>query len=144
MHKYVRCAYGRWCDLEGKYSPWNFIPNDVANTFRQQCYYSLVRIALGRVNSVRSRCSHVPQGRRRNHWDEEHKNYTWVAMKCFMRKMLKCIQFKVKALRKSCVEISFDHDVSCKLCYGDPMLSISDPAKNKTRCNKGLTFLIFS
>ena len=63
---------------------------------------------LGCVNSVSSRCSHVPEEHRRNHWDEEHENYTWVAMKYFLGKILKCIQFKVfkvKALRKSCVEI---------------------------------------
>lgn len=95
---------------------------------------------LGCVNSVSSRCSHVPEEHRRNHWDEEHENYTWVAMKYFLGKILKCIQFKVfkvKALRKSCVEMSVEHRIwrSC---------SVHVRPWKKSRCNKGLTFLNFS
>lgn len=100
------------CSMWGKCIPWNFIPNDVANIFRQQWYDSLAQITntwLRKLSQfeVQSCSTGTPP-----------QSLRWRARKLhlssdedFMGKILKCIQFKVKALRKSCVEMSFEHHV---------------------------------
>ena len=88
MHKYVRCGVRVFHGISYRMMLQTFSASNGMTPWHKSP-------TLGCVNSVSSRCSHVPEEHSRNHWDEEHENYTWVAMKYFLGKILKCIQFKV-------------------------------------------------